>query len=217
VAIMEKYKDDQTHNTRIHEFMEANGLKAENYKNVNDLFYHHNIQSGGETEKKIVGMWNSPSDDGKAMRLFSKWNEFQARAYVHELTPEQKTSVDDRVHYATKFLDPAKGRTWESEREMFELGKYSDTPQKYRELLTAREKGELLQFRKGDMKAPVLSFTSDPEGARSGSSVFANPNIIKTFDQLKNEGYSLLAGTRGMIGNTSAQEQEHIWIKNNAK
>ncbi len=210
IPIMEKYKDEQASHEPIKEFMEANGLTLEDYKKINELYYSHNISSGGENDQQIVDTWHSDSPEGKAMRAFSAWNEWQAENGDHmraDASDVDWEAVERRIDRAEQ-----RDQSWESAREHFYQGSVTSSPDDYRKLLKSQQEGKLIFYRKGPLDAEVVSTTLSPKGAKSGSSHFV-PDTWMTLDSMKQQGYHLLAGVRGMIGVTASQERECIWIK----
>lgn len=207
VVVAEKYKDEQAWHDPIKEFMEANGLSLEDWKATNNLLYQHNISSGGQTEKDIVAMWNSGTPAGEALRLRANWNEWQVENTEHNRLDDEGVDWEAVRNNVKKKAD-----TWKTSREYLRNGEFTQTADEYLKLLDACERGELLMYRKGPLDKQVISTTADPNGATSGSSRF-KPDRVFTYQEMRDKGYRLITGARGMVGVTSSQEQEYIWIK----
>lgn len=198
LAIMEKYKDEQAWKEPIEEYMESVGLTLGDYNKVNELLYQHNLSSGEESDIALSNLWNSQDSPGRALREFSKWNEWQSLNSSRE-KPDWS--------YARKQIarNP-------SSYKMFEGGSVSDSVDRFKEYMQATERGEPIFYRKGGLDRNAVSTTTSRTGARSGGSHFI-PDRWFSFQELKNAGYHLISGARGMVGVTSSQEREHIWLK----
>lgn len=198
-AIMARYQNEQASNEPMREYMESKGLSLENYQRVNELLYSHNVSSGVESDHKLSQLWNSDTKDGQALRALSHWNEWQVEHTSH--------ASDVNWDYARKAIekDP-------SSYKIFEGADQSGSVERFKEYMTAVERGEPIFYRAGPLDKAAISTTTNPHGATSGSSHFT-PDRWFTFRELKSQGYHLLAGARGMVGVTSSQESEYIWLK----
>lgn len=205
LAVMEKYKGEQAWNEPIREYMESRGLTIDDYKAANALLYAHNVASGGSSERDLVNAWiDQGSLTGRALRAMADWQEWQLEHTSNPVPKLKWAAIEDRVAKAEG--------NWNAGRGFFQGGATAQTADRYRQLIAAQRNGEHVFYRKGDLTAQVISTTSDPKGAKSGSSHFA-PDRFMTYDEMRANGFRLVSGARGVVGVTSAQEQEYIWIK----
>lgn len=202
MEVVREAAGQQANNIYIRRFMEAHGLTLEDYKAVNDLFYSHNQQHTAETDAKIREVWNSDTNQGRAMRLFADWNEWQV-----ENVPRPPVNYDPAL--VMQRLDNV--TDWSRQRTFFEDGNLYETKDAFANAMLARARGEWIFYRKGDLHSGVVSTTTNSRGAQSGGSRFV-PTNAWTYRQLRDSGYRLIAGARGMIGITSADESEHLWL-----
>ena len=160
VKVMEKYKNEQASNKPIQEYMEANGLTIDDYHKVNEALYSHNISSGDDSDKRLSGIWNSNSGEGKAMRLMSAWQEWQVK---------NGPRSEDEHHwdYARKAIE----RNPDAYKN-FVGSNQSGSVERFKQYMNATERGEKIFYRKGGLDHAALSTTTNPEGATSGSSGF---------------------------------------------
>jgi hypothetical protein len=208
---MNKYKGEQAWKQPITEYMASRGLTYADYEAANELLYRHNLGSGPESDKALLEAWNGDTSTGKALRAMSDWNEWQVR---NEPVPAKK---DEARNYLSpsgaagilKHLSkPGNEQYWQM---YLQSGPFKDVNE-YKDFLKKRAQGEPMFFRKGSLDKAAISTTTDPRGARSGSSHF-KPDRAYSFSELRKAGYRLLSGARGMVGVTSAQEREHVWLK----
>lgn len=208
--IREKYKGQQASNEPIREYMEAHGLTLDDYHAANKALYAHNIASTPEAANRIISLWNSQEPAGQALRLMSAWNEWQVENDQKEagyVGQPFEISAEDQA-WADK-----KRETWNDPRRNFMVdASVTQTPEDWLRLQHAKETGQYVFYRKGEFDKPVISMTTDPKGANTGTGRF-KPDRFRTYDDMKRDGYVLLAGSRGMVGMTSAREQEYIWLK----
>lgn len=202
-AVMEKYKNEQAWNEPIREYMESRGLTLDDYKKANDALYAHNVSSGPESDRRLSRLWNSDSSEGRALRAMSQWNEWHVQNgpgadYRKENAPTWT--------YAKQVI--GEGGNW----RIFKGAEASGSLERFKEYMIATSRGEAIFYRKGGLDRAAISTTTNESGARSGSSLF-KPDHWFSFRELKAAGYYLLSGARGMVGVTSAQEGEHIWLK----
>jgi len=209
LEIAEKYKDEQAWNEPIQEMMEANGLTLEDYQKVNDALYKHNLASGDQSDELLTSLWESDEPEGRAMRVMSDWQEWQIEA----TRERRKDNIEYDVEAVKKRVERNRN-DWAASRGYFRDGEYFDTPDAYLAKLDAEVAGEKFFYRAGPLDKKAISVTDDPDGASSGaSSTHYVPDRILSFTQMKEDGYRLLSGARGMVGVTSAKEREFVWLK----
>jgi uncharacterized protein len=210
IGVAKRYQDKFVSRENTHEFMKAAGIKPEAYDKVSDLYSQYSQNSGGETEKKIISLWNSDTEEGRAMRAYSAWNEWQSENtkvdYSDRDEPEPEDEEDDD-EVDEEDLD-------EQERLQEEDDDYEPrNDEEKKAIAAAKKEGQPIFYRKGPLDKRVVSFSTDPKGARSGTGEGFRPDRAYTYKQLKDLGYTMLFGARGAPTNVSGQEKEHAWIK----
>lgn len=203
-GVMAKYKDEQAWKEPIKEFMEAQGLTYADYERVNEVLYKHNVASGAQSDKELLELWNSNSSTGRALRALSQWNEWQVR-YEEEKTKASGNRPSWAYARNTIAENP-------ESRRLFTGSGVSPTVERFRQYMDETEKGTMIFYRKGDLDKAAISTSRSIRGAISGSSKIV-PDRWFTMSEMHAHGYRLLAGSRGLIGVTSGQEQENIWLK----
>lgn len=203
VEVMQKKIDRQADDSVISQFMEACGHSFDDYKKVQELYYSHNVSSGGEHDEAIVNAWHKGDKTSQVMRDFSKWNEWQVlKSQEMGLVPKKNLDYDGIINAL---------KSGKRSKDFTAGGEVSPTVERLITLLENQRDGKQIFYRKGPLDKPVISTTTDERGATSGSRF--KPDRFFTFDEMHAMGYRLLSGARGKISNVASQEQEYVWIK----
>lgn len=202
--VMAQYQSRQVSREEIEQYLKTRGLTYQDYEEAIALLYKHNVANTPEHTKEIMSVWKSDSNVSKVMHVMADWNEWQVR--------HRKVRSEMDFKAVLQRLAKIPDDKWGLHRMYFEGGKLCPTKSRYLKFIVAKSKGEQIFYRRGTYDNDVISMTGNPKGADTGVGRI-QPDSWHTLREMNESGFRLVIGARGMVGLTSAKEDEFIFIR----
>ena len=166
--------------TELRNYFKEQGVPEEAFDQMRDLFFHH---AGGSEEQQraddaMIEHIKRNDDVGKALLLNTKIETFMANEENSLLRGQRIREQEE--HIRTNYIDSYEPNL-----------PYFTEP--------------LRLYRKGKPRGPIVCFTTDPEGANTGTTRMT-PTYNASWESLQKQGYSVLGGISRMMGRSGEAE-----------